>query len=113
MRKKVVEMLRDIIDVLGKDDDAEIMRRLELIEKRLDALEQPKITINPQPWVPSLLPSPWMVGGCPMGGEHEFPSPWLGINPPPCNKCGGPFGLAPVRITWTMTSTNSAINLKS
>lgn len=104
MRKKVIEMLQDIIDVLGDGSDAELTRRLELIEKRLDALEQPKITINPPQWTQS----PWATS-CPTGGAHEYPSPWWGVNHPPCIKCGQ----TPNSTVITWTETSSDIKLKS
>ena len=32
------------------------------------------------------VPSCWPVGGC----LHEYPSPWHGLVPPNCKKCGVP-----------------------
>lgn len=40
---------------------------------------------------PINIPSHWTPSRC-LDGEHNFPSPWLGIVPPSCTKCGWSSG---------------------
>ncbi len=102
--QKVVKLFRDL---------SEVPARLVAIEERIKQLESPnRITINPTPYVPyipyvpqqpiwpgdgtGVNPNPYPViittdritiGGMCVDG-CEYPNPWFGINPPPCNKCG-------------------------
>ena len=64
-------------------------QRLRAIEERLHILEQPRITLNP-PQTITWPKNEFKIAGdpCVMGGEHEYPSAWWGINPAPCTKCG-------------------------
>ena len=79
--------VRDIVSVMRLFDVFKLIislpQRLHSIEKRLAALEESKITIGPVTYIPSFT-----TYECPAGGNHVYPSPWFGVNKPPCEKCG-------------------------
>jgi hypothetical protein len=37
---------------------------------------------------PVFLPQFSLIDPCPAGGQHEYPTAWWSVSPPPCTKCG-------------------------
>lgn len=76
---------------------------IEELESKVRKLETEKYINAPHTYpgydYPGIVNVPYFGGGlsgtitaintCPDGTPHEYPSMWGGINPPPCNKCGG------------------------
>ncbi len=77
------------------------MTELDILKKQIEALEKlvdvkdriisdlEKRRANPMPLFPQVFGSPRVhqpayLPEC----SHEYPTPWFGITPPPCNKCG-------------------------
>ncbi len=68
-------------------NELEVLKeKIELLQKIVDtqaALISEMRKFTPMPQVS--IPSQWqVVGSC----QHEYPSPWFGIIPPSCKKCG-------------------------
>lgn len=65
--------------------------------------------------LPISIPSVWAapVDVCPLGGVHRYPEVWMGLNPPPCEKCGTPSWT----VTWDLSTasiqTNEGMQLHS
>ena len=100
---KKVELLKLIMD---------LQKRVDQLEKNAANKPIDRMTpIGPGLWPsqqPTInLPSIWSVPDlCIDGGQHNYPSPWMGIFPPACNKCGkqGP--------QYTITSTTGTSNFE-
>lgn len=49
--------------------------------------------------------------GCIDGQGHRYPSPWWGIVPPPCEKCGAqPIASGPT-VTWHQTVSSGSVSM--
>jgi len=73
-----------------------LKEKIELLQKIIDTQAQligeMRKTV-PLPFIS--IPSVWQVP-C----QHEYPFPWFGTVPPPCNKCGQ------TQTHYTVTCTN-------
>lgn len=66
----------------------ELEKLVELKDRRIAELEKLTIPVSTPISVPFVQPTqiqPFIVT-C----QHEYPSPWFGITPPSCKKCGQP-----------------------
>ncbi len=55
---------------------------------------------------PGIVPLPFRLDPCP-GGVHDFPSPWLGLFPPACTRCG----LSAAPFTQIICQTNEGLGM--
>lgn len=66
----------------------------------LPYVNNPGVTVQPYT-IPTIWTAPYTA--C----QHEYESPWNGLNPPPCKKCGV---VVPRCDTWTATTFSEATN---
>jgi hypothetical protein len=65
----------------------ELLEMIRRLEKRVDELEKRPYITYPQPeiFIPTVFGP---IDVCTDGGYHDYHSPWWGVTPPPCKKCG-------------------------
>jgi hypothetical protein len=87
---------------------SELLKMIVDLQERVRKLEEKQVSVQPQSNPGQTIFQPFIQTidyGCVSGGIHEYPSPWNGIFPPNCTKCGKSSQNWNV-ITCTATGTN-------
>lgn len=68
----------------------DLQERIRVLESRPYVSFPPPIKPDETIIIPSIWPLTTQHYGCVDGQPHDYPTPWHGVVPPSCRKCGKP-----------------------